>query len=58
MNQRIEYIHGAKLEPFSPPSFCTTEAALEEYLYYCQKGYSQITGQPCLPKQGPQQTAA
>ncbi len=58
MTHHIGYIHGSKLEPFSPPSFCTTEAAVEEYLYYYQKGYCQITGHPYLPKQEPQQMAA
>ena len=44
MTHHIGYIHGAKLEPFSPPNFCQSGAALEEYTYYYQKGYRQVTG--------------
>ena len=44
MTHHIGYIHAVKLEPFSPPSFCRSGAALEEYTYYYQKGYRQATG--------------
>ena len=46
MTRHIGYIHGTKLEPFSPPRFCQSGARLEEYTYYYQKGYRQVTGQP------------
>jgi hypothetical protein len=46
MRHHIGYIHGSKLEPFSPPGFCQSWAALEEYTYYYQKGYRQVTGKP------------
>jgi len=46
MTYHIGYIHGSKLEPFSPPKFCQSGARLEEYTYYYQKGYRQITGEP------------
>jgi hypothetical protein len=46
MTHHIGYIHGAKLEPFSPPSFCRSGHGLEEYAYYYQKGYRQVTGKP------------
>ena len=44
MTHHIGYIHGSKLEPFSPPSFCRSGAALQESLYYYQKGYRQVAG--------------
>ena len=46
MTHHIGYIHGSKLEPFSPPSFCQSGSRLEEYTYYYQKGYRQVTGKP------------
>ena len=46
MTRHIGYMHGSKQEPFSPPSFCQSGAALEEYAYYYQKGYRQVTGTP------------
>ena len=46
MTYHIGYIHGSKLVPFSPPSFCRSEAGLEEYAYYYRKGYRQVTGKP------------
>ena len=46
MTRHIGYIHGFKLEPFSPPSFCQSGAGLEEYTYYYEKGYRQVTGKP------------
>jgi len=46
MIYHIGYIHGSKLEPFSPPKFYQSGARLEEYTYYYQKGYRQITGEP------------
>jgi hypothetical protein len=49
MTHHIGYIHGSKLEPFSPPNFCRSGAGLEEYLYY-QKGYRQITGRLYTPE--------
>ena len=45
MTHHIGYIHGSKLEPFSPPSFCRSGARLEECTYYYQQGYCQVTGQ-------------
>ena len=44
MTYHIGYIHGSRLESFSPPSFCQNAAGLEEYTYYYQKGYRQVTG--------------
>jgi len=58
MTRHIGYIHGAKLEPFSPPSFCRSGAGLQEYTYYYQKGYRQVTGKPYSPEREPQQMAA
>ena len=58
MTRHIGYIHGAKLEPFSPPSFCQNRAGLEEYTYYYQKGYRQVTGKLYTPEQQLQQMAA
>ncbi len=58
MTRHIGYTHGAKLEPFSPPSFCRNGARLEEYTYYYQKGYRQVTGKLYAPKQEPQRIAA
>jgi hypothetical protein len=46
MTHHIGYIHGSKLEPFSPPHFCQSRARLEEYTYYYKKGYRQVTGKP------------
>ncbi len=46
MTFHIGYIHGSKLEPFSPPSFCRSGARFEEYTYYYQKGYRQVAGKP------------
>jgi hypothetical protein len=46
MTHHTGYIHGSKLQPFSPPSFCQSGARLEEYAYYYQKGYRQVTGKP------------
>jgi hypothetical protein len=46
MTRHIDYIHSPKLEPFSPPRFCQSGARLEEYTYYYQKGYHQVTGKP------------
>ena len=58
MTRHIGFIHGSKLEPFSPPSFCRSEAGLQEYLYYYQKGYRQITGKLYQPEQELQPIAA
>ncbi len=61
MTHHIGYIHGAKLEPFSPPSFCRSGTGLEEYTYYYRKGYSQVTGKPYYrhtPEQKPERMAA
>jgi hypothetical protein len=58
MTHHIGYIHGAKLEPFSPPSFCRSRTGLEQYLYYYQKGYRQVTGRPYIPAQESRQIAA
>jgi hypothetical protein len=58
MTHHIGYIHGAKLELFSPPSFCRSASGLEQYLYYYQKGYRQVTGRPYIPNQEPQPIAA
>jgi hypothetical protein len=46
MTKHIGYIHGSRLESFSPPRFCRSGAGLEEYTYYYQKGYRQVTGKP------------
>ncbi len=58
MTRHIGYIHGAKLEPFSPPSFCCSGAGLQEYTYYYQKGYRQVTGKLYMPEQKPLLVAA
>jgi hypothetical protein len=58
MTHHIAYIHGVKLEPFSPPSFCQSEAGLEEYIYHYQKGCRQVTGKPYYCCYGPQQKTA
>jgi hypothetical protein len=34
MTRYIGYIHGLKLEPFSPPSVCQSGHSLQEYLSY------------------------
>ena len=49
MTRHIGYIHGSKLEPFSPPRFCQSGAGLQEYTYYYQKGYRQVTGREYAP---------
>jgi hypothetical protein len=46
MTRHIGYIHGLKLEPFSPPSFCQSGHSLQEYAYHYEKGYRQVTGKP------------
>ena len=46
MTRHIGLIHGSKLASFCPPIFCQSGAALQEYLYYYQKGYRQVTGKP------------
>jgi hypothetical protein len=46
MTRHTGYIHGSKLEPFSPPCFCQSGVGLEQYVYYYQKGYRQATGKP------------
>ena len=53
MTRHIGYIHGSKLKPFSPPSFCQSGAALQEYIYYYQKGYRQSMGKPYMPEHKP-----
>jgi len=58
MTHHIGYIHGSKLEPFSPPGFCRSGAGLQEYTYYYQKGYRRITGRLYTPEQEPQRIAA
>ncbi len=59
MTHHIGYIHGSKLEPFSPPSFCCSGTGLQEYTYYYQKGYRQVTGKPYhTPEQKPLLVAA
>jgi hypothetical protein len=58
MTKHIGYIHGSKLEPFSPPSFCRSGAGLQEYTYYYQKGYRLTTGRPYTLKQEAQRIAA
>ena len=61
MTRHIGYVHGSKLEPFSPPSFCQSGAGLQEYAYYYQKGYRQVTGKPYYyhaPEQKPLRMAA
>jgi hypothetical protein len=46
MTHHIGYIHGVKLESFSPPSGCRSGAGLEQYTYYYQMGYRRVTGKP------------
>ncbi len=59
MTRHIGYIHGAKLEPFSPPSFCQSGAGFQQYAYYYQKGYRRATGEPHYPpEQKPERLAA
>ncbi len=59
MTRHIGHIHGSKLEPFSPPSFCRSGAGLEEYTYHYRKGYRQATGEAySAPTQEPQRIAA
>lgn len=58
MTRHIGYIHGSKLEPFAPPRFCQSGAGLQEYTYYYQKGYRQVTGRTYTPEQAPQRIAA
>ena len=58
MTKHIGYIHGTRLESFSPPTFCRSEAGLQEYLYYYQKGYRQVTGNLYQPEQDLQPIAA
>jgi hypothetical protein len=58
MTKHIGYIHETKLEPFSPPSFCRSGAALQEYIYYYQKGYRRATGKPYTPEQKSPRMAA
>ena len=60
MTHHIGYIHGSKLEPFSPPCFCQSGHRLEEYIYYYRKGYRQVTGKPCYyaPQQKPERLVA
>ena len=57
MTYHIGYILGSKLEPFSPPSFCRSGAALEEYLYY-QKGYRRTAGTSYVSERQPLRKAA
>jgi hypothetical protein len=45
MTHHIGYIHGSKLEPFSPPSFCQSGHRLQEYAYHYEKD-RQVTGEP------------
>jgi hypothetical protein len=54
MTRHIGFIHGSKLEPFSPfspPSFCQSGAGLQQYTYYYQQGYRQVTGKPYYTSQ-------
>jgi hypothetical protein len=46
MTRHIGFVHGSKLEPFSPPSFCRSGAGLQQYTYYYQQGYRRVTGKP------------
>ncbi len=52
MTRHIGFVHGSKLEPFSPPSFCQSGAGLEQYAYYYQKGYRRVTGKPFVVASG------
>ena len=58
MTRHIGYIHGSKLDPFSPPRFCQSGAGLQEYTYYYQKGYRQVTGRTYTPEQSSRRIAA
>jgi hypothetical protein len=48
MTRPIGYIHGSKLEPFSPPSYCQCGVGPQQYTYY-HKGYRQGTGSSPVP---------
>ncbi len=58
MTRHIGFIHGSKLEPFSPPSFCQSGSGLQQYTYYYQKGYRQVTGKVYTPDHHSARTAA
>jgi hypothetical protein len=47
MTRHIGYIHGSKLEPFSPPCFCQIGGlGLSSTSTNYQKVYLQVTGKP------------
>ncbi len=46
MTHHTGYIHGSKLDPFSPPEFYRSGAGLEEYAYCYQTGYRLVTSNP------------
>jgi hypothetical protein len=50
MTRHIVYIHGSKLKPFTPSSFCQSRAVLQEYIHYYRKRCYQSTGKPYMPK--------
>jgi hypothetical protein len=50
MTCQISYMRGSKLEPFSPPGFCQSGTALEEYTCYYRKEYCWVTGKPYAPE--------
>ena len=58
MTRHIGYIHGSKLAPFSPPCFCQSGVGLEQYVYYYQKGYRQVTGKPYFYCPAPKQKSS
>ena len=50
MTCQISYMRGSKLEPFSPPGFCKSGTALEEYTCYYRKEYRWLPGKPYTPE--------
>ena len=59
MTYHIGYIHGCKLEPFSPPCFCQSGVGLEQqYTYYYQKGYRQVIDKSYYCYESQQKTSA
>ena len=50
MTRHIGYIHGSKLEPFSPPSFCRSGTTLQEYIYYRKSAARAQANRTCRSK--------
>jgi len=49
MTHHIGYIHGRKLEPFSPPCFCQSGPLCRSTPNYYQKGYRRHIGKMFTP---------